>query len=259
MMDKYVNLQDIPSHLGITRGGVVFISSDIINLGIACMKNGEKFNANILIDAFLKEVGPNGTLIFPTYNWDFCHGTTFDYFMTKSKTGALSMAALKHPSFKRTKHPIYSFAVAGKYQDELCSMNNVSSFGADSPFAFLEQVNAQNVIIDVNYSNCFTFTHYLEQKIGVTYRYEKLFSGGYIDEHGIKSIREYSMYVRDLDLDVVNDMEAMGKDMENAGIAESVLINNLPFKIVNMGECFPLYKEDILNNKSRKLVRYLGQ
>ena len=242
-MSDYISYKEIPSHLGLRRGGVVFVSSDITNLGLNCMEHGEKFSTNALIDAFLDTIGPNGTLIFPTYNWGFCQGKTFDYHKTKCETGALGITALKRPDFKRTRHPIYSFAVAGKYQTELCGYDNISSFGNDSPFAFLERQNAQNVIIGVVYSHCFTLMHYFEQKYGISYRYEKNFTGNYIDENGVESKR----------------MEEMGKEMESKGVSKFLIINEVPIKIVEVGKCDPLFKDDILNNKSKKICKYVGQ
>ena len=198
-MSDYISYKEIPSHLGLRRGGVVFVSSDITNLGLNCMEHGEKFSTNALIDAFLDTIGPNGTLIFPTYNWGFCQGKTFDYHKTKC------------------------------------------------------------VIIGVVYSHCFTLMHYFEQKYGISYRYEKNFTGNYIDENGVESKRSYSMYVRDLDLDVQNDMEEMGKEMESKGVSKFLIINEVPIKIVEVGKCDPLFKDDILNNKSKKICKYVGQ
>ena len=258
-MSDYISYKEMPSHLGLRRGGVVFVSSDVTNLGLNCIEHGEKFSANAFIDAFLDTIGPEGTLIFPTYNWGFCQGKTFDYHKTKCETGALGITALKRLDFKRTRHPIYSFAVAGKHQTELCGYDNVSSFGNDSPFAFLERQNAQNVIIGVVYSHCFTLMHYFEQKYGISYRYEKIFTGNYIDENGVESKRSYSKYVRDLDLDVQNDMEEMGKEMESKGVSKPLIINDVPIKIVEVGKCDPLFKDDILNNKSKKICKYVGQ
>ena len=50
-------------------------------------------------------------ILFPTFNWDFCKGKSFNYNNTRSMTGSLSNVALKRPDFKRSKNPIYSFAV----------------------------------------------------------------------------------------------------------------------------------------------------
>lgn len=255
----YINFIDIPRKWGLNKGDVVFVSSDITQLGAVALENNDSIDINGFIDVILNEIGEEGTLVFPTYNWGFCKGKTFNYLKTKCETGALGMAALKRKDFVRTHHPIYSFAVAGKLQKEFYCLNNISSFGADSPFALFEKYHAQNVIIDVDYTHCFTFTHYLEQKVGVSYRYEKMFTAGYIDKNGQESIRGYSMYVRDLDLDVKNDLTDMGKDMENKGVSKVFIINNVPIKVVSMDKCWPLFREDIINNRSRKLCKYIGQ
>ena len=40
---------------------------------------------NKFINLIIKEIGINGTLIFPTYNWDFCRGKTFDIKNSRSR------------------------------------------------------------------------------------------------------------------------------------------------------------------------------
>ena len=258
-MDKYVSFRNIPHKWGLNEGDVVFISSDVTDLFATCLKNGEKFDFNVFIDEILKVVGETGTVIFPTYNWDFCHNVAFNYKKTRSKTGCLGDIALKRDDFKRTRHPIYSFAVAGKDQDLLCNMNNKTSFGADSPFAYFEKVRAKNVIIDVPYNSCYTFIHYVEQKVGTAYRYEKTFTSEYIDEDGNSTIKSYSMYVRDLDMKVVNDMTEMGVIFEENGISKKLVINGIDFWVVDMASTVPLIENDIRNNRSRKLCKYIGQ
>ena len=130
-MAAYISYQQIPSEIGIQRGDVVLLTSDITDLFMQCQEHGEHFDANILLDRFQEAIGEEGTLLIPTYNWGFCQGKTFDYRRTPSKTGAIGNAALRRKDFIRTKHPIYSFAVWGKDTGELVAMDNVESFGAD--------------------------------------------------------------------------------------------------------------------------------
>lgn len=258
-MENYISYKELPTRLGIKEGDILYIASDVTKLLAVGRENGEEFGFNDLIDVFIKAVGEKGTVMFPTFNWDFCHGKAFSYKKTRSQTGILGQVALKRHDFRRTKHPIYSFAVYGKDQDLLCSMDNVSSFGPDSPFAYLDKNKAHNIIIDVAYNHCFTFTHYIEQKVGVSYRYEKLFTADYIDEKGTKSVRSYSMYVRDLDMDVENDMTEMGKKLETKGISQKHIINGIEFKNVDFASCVPLFENDIMNNRSIMICRYKGQ
>lgn len=87
-------------------------------------------------------VGAEGTLLFHTFFWSFCHGGTFDYDKTLGETGILSNRALKRLDFIRTQHPIYSFAVWGKDARYLAALNNVDAFAHDSPFEYMYQKNA---------------------------------------------------------------------------------------------------------------------
>lgn len=258
-MDSYVSFKKIPSMWGLNKGDVVLISSDVTRLFTICHENNEEFDINVFIDEIKKVVGETGTILFPTYNWDYCHNVPFNYKKTRSQTGLMGQIAMKRSDFKRTKHPIYSFAVYGKDQEMLCKMNNITSFGPDSPFAYLEDVKACNIIIDVPYNHCFTFMHYIEQKTQVSYRYEKTFSVDYVDEKGKKEVRSYSMYVRNLDMDVVNDMTKMGELFEAKGISCKQFINDIEFKKVDLALCAPLIEDDIRFNRSKKICRYKGQ
>jgi aminoglycoside 3-N-acetyltransferase len=245
--------------LDINEGDILLVSSDILNLLIDLKYQENIIDPNYIIDNLQKIVGSEGTLLFPTYNWDFCRGFPFDYFKTPSMTGSLSSAALKRKDFKRTKHPIYSFAVWGQYQDLLYSMNNTDSFGIDSPFDFLYRQHGKNLIIDVDYQNCFTFAHYVEECVGVAYRYIKKFSAVYIDEQSKEEEKIFSMYVRNLEMETEHNSNPIGELLEDKGIAKRKQINNIPFIIVDLYHAFDVIKEDIINNSSRKLVVYKGQ
>jgi len=257
---EYINFLDIPSRWGLHKGDVVLLTSDIVRMGYVAMKNRERINLDAFLDRVLDEIGDEGTLMLPTYNWDFCHGIPFDYFKTPCKTGSLGTAALKRRDFKRTKHAIYSFAVAGKYQTLLCEMDNISSFGPDSPFSFLEMMKAKNVIIDVNLTHCFTYVHYIEERVGVNnYRYPKNFTAGYRDEVGAESIRTYSMLVRDLNDYYETEFGPLEEELKEKGIMQVMDINGIPYRIVDLFKSSFVIKNDILNNQSRKLCKHKWQ
>jgi aminoglycoside 3-N-acetyltransferase len=259
-MSEYISFRKIPSLLGLVKGDVVLLSSDIFGLMVTSKKNGEIFDGNVFIDEILSKIGESGTLLLPTFNWDFCHDIPFDYQKTPSATGSLSSIALKRNDFRRTQHPLYSFAVCGKYKDFLCSLSNVSSFGSDSPFAFLDLINAKNVTINVNLTNCFTFVHYIEQRAGVnTYRYLKSFKGQYIDQNGDISERIYSMLVRDIDGYFETDFSPLEKLLEDEAVMKIIKINGLLYRIVNLNAAAPVIMNDIINNRSRSLCKHKWQ
>lgn len=259
-MTAYISYQKIPSVIGIGQGDIVLLTSDITDLYLQCEAHGETFDANILLDRFQEAVGEEGTLLIPTYNWGFCQGKPFSYLKTPSKTGAIGNAALRRKDFLRTRHPIYSFAVWGKDTAELVAMENVESFGADSPFAYLERTNAKNVFIgSASMRNSFTYIHYIEQKSGASYRFSKTFHSHYVDQDGQESEKGYAMYVRNLDLDVVCTPDPFVDELYANGVVSSGLIGSVPYEVIRFSDITPFILNDILHNRSKKLCRYNGQ
>lgn len=258
-MSDYISYKKIPSVLKIEKGDVILLTSDITDLFLQCQENGEILDVNILLDNFQEAIGEEGTLLVPTYNWGFCQGKAFDYKKTPSKTGAIGNAALRRKDFTRTKHPIYSFAVWGKDAVKLAEMDNIESFGPDSPFAYLEQVDAKNVFIGASLRNSFTYIHYIEQKLKAPYRFSKVFRSHYIDQDKVDTVRDYSMYVRDLDLDVVCAPNPFVDILYANQVVQHGLINGVPYEVIRFSEVTPYIQNDILYNRSKNLCKYKGQ
>ena len=241
----------------VSPGDIVLIHSDVKK---TCWMLREEFPdckkaVNFLIDTFKKAITENGTLMIPTFNWDFCKGIEFDYNRTPAKTGLLPNIALKRSDFVRTKHPIYSFAVWGKLAPEMVACDNISSFGMDSPFGLLWENNGKIILWDVNYQSSFTFAHFVEQMLNVDYRYEKIFEAYYIDSNGGKELRKYSMFVRDLDKGVITHLEPMGRIMEDEGIVRVEDFFGIKVRVMNSQPVFDRISVEIKRNPT-VLIRY---
>lgn len=253
-----IKCSELVAAFQLNRGDIVMVSSDLTRLMWASKDSSDPITPDAVLDGIQKVIGPEGTLILPTYNWGFCEGKGFNYKTTKGKTGVLGAVALKRPDFKRTLHPIYSFAVWGKDQALLCQMQNKSSFGADSPFAYLHRNNAINIMIDVDYLHSLTYVHYVEEQTGlaVPYRYLKEFTGEYVDEHGNKDIRTYSMFVRNLDMNVEMTLNPLGSILESQKLTELIPLHDLIIRKIELGKIFNIIKNDILNNNSYCICTY---
>lgn len=259
-MSNYVPLHDYAKAMGVKKDDVVFISSDTKNLLFDALYNKASLDLNEFIDGLIEVIGSEGTLLFPTYNWGFCSGKPFNYLTTPCETGYLGKVALKRNDFKRTKHPIYSFAVWGRDQDMLLHLNNKDSFGLDSPFNYLKEKNAVNYVIDVPLEHSFTYVHYVEEHSGfVKHRYIKNFTSEYIDENGNSEKRTYSMFVRDLDKDVRTLIDPIEEDFINCGAGRRFTINSSSILRIELGKAYTVILDDIINNDSRKLCNYKGQ
>ncbi|MBQ7725365.1 MAG: AAC(3) family N-acetyltransferase [Lachnospiraceae bacterium] len=258
-MSSYVPVRKIPGYFGLNRGDSIWLSSDAKTLLYSALEHGESGDMNELIDGIIDVIGEEGTILIPTFNWDFCSGKTFDIRKSPCKTGVIGKVALKRDDFRRTQHPIYSFAVWGRDRDELCAMKNKSSFGADSPFTYCKDHNTQNVFIDVECQHSYTFVHYVEEQAGVSYRYLKDFTAGYIDYDGNESTRTYSMNVRDLDKDIFVTIYPFEEDFKKAGASRRYEVNGIPMKTVEIGKTYDIIYDDVVNNRSRKVCTYTGQ
>lgn len=259
-MSDYIRLKELASHLGINKGDRVYVTSDVKELLYGLMHHEDETDLSVLIDGIIDIIGEEGSLVFPTFNWSFCGGTPFDYYKTPCKTGSLGKIALKRDDFKRTKHPIYSFAVWGKDKEAMCALNNKSSFGSDSPFAFMVEHGYRNLFIDKDLEHSFVFVHYVEQSVGhIHYRYLKDFTAEYTDENGITDIRTYDMNVRDLDMDVTNVIYAFEDEFIEKGVMKRFYINDLEYKIIELKDAYPIIAEDVRHNRSRRVCSYIGQ
>ena len=261
-MSDYIRLRDLADHLRLNKGDRVYVTSDVKGLLYTIMHHDDETDLNILIDGIKDIIGPEGTLVFPTFNWSFCGGTPFDYHKTPAKTGSLCKVAMERDDFRRTKHPIYSFAVWGKDTDDLCALDNKSSFGNDSPFAYMVEHGYRNLFIDKELEHSYVFVHFAEQSVGnlcKNYRYLKDFTGEYTDENGVTSTRTYDMNVRALDRDVTNVIYAFEDEFIEKGIMKRFYLNDLEFKIIELKKAHPILQEDVRHNRSRRICTFIGQ
>ena len=159
-------------------------------------QEGYKFNPEDILDSLLDLVTPDGTLVLPTFNFDFNTIKKYDYYNTKSQMGIVTELARQRSDFTRTLNPVYSFAVYGKYKNYLCKLENKRGFGKNSPFDFFYKNNAKIITIGTPIKDGLTIVHYFEAKAKVEYRFHKYFKSNYIDIKGESSIRNYSIYVK---------------------------------------------------------------
>jgi len=199
MNDFENQIKNLLNNLEIKKKDFIFLVSDITKLMFYFKKKDISFDINCFLDTILEAIGIDGTLVLPTYNWDFCKGIDFNYKKTQSVTGVLGKVALKRDDFRRTTNPIYSFAVAGKEKNNLYNLKHLSCFGEDSPFSYFHKKNVKYLSIGVDYKFLgFTPVHYVEEKVGVSYRYFKNFKGKYVDQNGEQKDVIYKFYVKDL-------------------------------------------------------------
>ncbi|HCM92610.1 MAG TPA: hypothetical protein DIS78_08615, partial [Lachnospiraceae bacterium] len=73
-MKEYIMLKDLAGHLHLNKGDNVYVTSDVKQLLYDCIQHEDDTDLNILIDGIIDIIGPDATLVFPTFNWAFCKG-----------------------------------------------------------------------------------------------------------------------------------------------------------------------------------------
>ncbi len=245
----------------VQQGDTLYVVSDILQLSIYCREQKIRFDINRFIDSILEKVGEEGTVLIPTFNWGFCKGELFDMNKTISKTGALGNAALKRADFQRSKHPLYSFMIWGKAQEQLTEMDPVNAFGEGTIFEYLYEQNAKVLVIGIPALQGTTYIHHVEQVVGVPYRYNKEFRAPYADRDGQVTEKTYCMYVRDLDMDPrhINGFAPLEQKMREEGTIRTKQYCGVDFSVLQVRDLHEAVKEDILHNDSRNMYVYNGQ
>lgn len=257
-------LDNFIEKLKIEKGSVLLLTENSLTLLMAMKKTDEMSQYNIdelfdiLLDKLIKKLGDKGTLLIQTFDWGFCNKKIYDIRKSKSRTSFLGKIALKRGDFIRTKHPIYSFAVTGKYKNELANLDNKGSFDKNSPFYFLYEKKAKMIIIDISLQKSFTFAHFVEEMEQVHYRYNKSFTSKYIDELGIENLKTYDMYVRNLDNNVLPYLEPLENLFSKYDAMKKYMMNELVIREVDLYKAYHIIEDDIRNNDAKSLYKIGG-
>lgn len=253
------NFTDWLKGLGwIGAGDCVYVVSDMLELAKTLKAGGGQLDLDELIEGLQGILGSQGTLLFPTFNWDFCKGVGFDYYRTPARTGALPKAALRRTDFHRTAHPLYSFAVWGRRGEELLRNDSPDSFGPGTIFEALFQWQAKVLVIGMPALSGTTYIHHVEQTVGVPYRYHKEFTADYRDADGIRGQRTYRMYVRDLEMDPrhIDGFRPLEEKMRREGDILTAEYGTAPCHLVRISDLDRAVRQDILENDSANMYVY---
>ena len=251
-------LSEIFYKLKINYKSNIILTSNLLSLIKINNTKNLSLIGNQLLDELVEYFHNKGTVIIPSFNWDFCHGRKFEISRTSSQVGSLANLALKNNNFRRTHHAIYSFLVYGKLTNDLLNIKTKDAFSNKSIMSYLYNKKFKQIFLNLEIEDGFFLVHLAEQMVGVDYRYIKNFIGNYIDYEGHESEKTFSFYVRkneSLKWKIVNDGRSVSTAICNS--FENRLNNIGAFKIYEKGaikaKCVDVYKavnlmKDSLNN-----------
>jgi aminopeptidase-like protein/aminoglycoside N3'-acetyltransferase len=179
--------------VGIQKGDIVFCQLGVSKLGTPKEISEGKSKFDVIYEAITETIGPQGTLLTPTFSYSFCKGEVFDPQETPSDVGYFGEALRKMKGAKRSLDPIFSVAGIGPMVDELLDDLPNDCYGKDCVYDRLRQRNAKQCNIGIDLF-CTSLNHHTEQVSGgVPHRFLKLFSG-YIKKGG-KLVKENWIYM----------------------------------------------------------------
>lgn len=198
--------------LGIHKGQLLMVHTSLSALGFVCG------GAQVVIEALMEAVGPEGTLMMPTQSWknlDPSAGVhweepeswwdlirqnwpAYDKHITPTNTmGAVAEMFRSWPGTVRSDHPARSVAAWGKYAQYLTEDHDLSNiFGEGSPIGKLYELGGSVLLIGVGYDkntslhladvraayagkhNCFESSAIMENGQRIWKTYETLFVDG---------------------------------------------------------------------------------
>ena len=251
--ETYIPYKQIAEKLGIVKGDTILLTSDILALAIKARREEKEFISDPFINSFFEEVGAEGTLMIPSYNFDLEDGDSFDIVKTEPMTGSLAIAAMKDEGFKRTQHPLHSFLVKGNDTDRLIAMDNISSFGIDSPFAYLLEKDALMIFAGTRPGEAMTFTHFVEEREQVWYRKYKKLKINYTGSDGKSEPKAFKLYSKKFGWTMKLDRL---QDKLPSDILNTYLINGIPFYTIRCSDVYEFISRNIRENNASLIAAY---
>lgn len=161
--------------VGVRRGDVAFSHGNVGYFGVPAGGLSPDNVFQTVWQAFQDVLGPEGTLVVPTFTYSFCRGEVFDPDDTPSTCGLFTEKFRRLPGARRSEDPLFSVAAAGPLADELTRGAPEDCFGDDS---FWERfLKRDGLICNLNFDAGSTFLHYVERRLRVPYRFLKRFPG----------------------------------------------------------------------------------
>ncbi len=180
----YANVHSILDSLGVTKGDVVLLHSDmsiLTRLSSPRELQQQQDRRNYLLTEFhsalFDAVGPDGTICVLGSFTDYAR---FDkpFIVEESipdkDLGAYSRFFFHQPDTHRSLNPIVGVIAKGKHASWICERNCAFGYGPGSPWSKMAELDGKMIFWGVGLGSM-TFVHHVEQLCGVPHAYNKLY------------------------------------------------------------------------------------
>ena len=151
--------------LGVPRGGLMMVHSSLSSIGHV------EGGSETVVDALLEALGPDGTLVVPTFTDGIAMqpGFVFDRAHTPTQMGAIAEAARRRNRAVRSLHHWHSVAAIGPLAEAIAGTDVRSPWKADGPMPQVASRGGMFLLLGVPYLRL-TLVHLCEFELGVPYR-----------------------------------------------------------------------------------------
>ena len=233
-------------HLGISEGDTLLVHNSLISFGIPTDIKLIDVSSSIYTQ-LLSFIGEKGTVVVPTFNFDFCKGVAFDRQSTPSKgMGSFSEYIRMLPQSVRSKHPMQSVSANGPNSGFITANDTRSSFEPGSSFDRLLELDTKVLLLGAN-MHALSMIHWVEEKYDIPYREWKTFTGTCIDE-GEEKVKSYKRFVRPLVANPLLNLDAIEGYLLSESKIESSSVGGGMVKMFNLHDFVSIASKCIEKN-----------
>lgn len=212
--------------LGVQPGDVLMIHSSLRSLGHVVG------GATTVVDALLEVLGPTGTLVGPSFNFESAQDPNFvfDPLNTPSDMGAIADEIRRRAGDLRSRHLTHSVSAIGPQAESIVNASGATAWAADSPLGMVFEPNGSFLLLGVTYQS-FTACHVLEVAFRLHYRIIDTLRRRLRRTDGSFVPFESTVYLRDVGYPGY-DFNRLGQAMEDAGLTSVAPVGNAVARLI---------------------------
>lgn len=224
-METHVTILRMRKELSYLFDGIdsdaVVLHTDVLRIGLFQRSISPRQQ---LVDFFssILEFSEGCTLLFPTFNYDFCRTGVYNVKSDPCQVGTLNEYVRQLYPDLRSQTPIFNFCIYNNRYFSFASVNN--PFSNESTFGELVKHRSTIAFLGASFASN-TFTHHVEEIMNIGYRYIKPFHG--IINFNDKQEKIVLYYrVRPLIIECDYDWERLTDDLLTNGIMRKSPLGN---------------------------------
>jgi aminoglycoside 3-N-acetyltransferase len=191
-----------------------------------------------------------GNLAVPTFSYSYTKKEVYNPMETPSSLDGLSEYLRNCNIKKRTIDPNFSYLMFG---DNFSNKHlNVSDYSTFEDGFFIDEIYKKDGYLGAigGALEYLTEIHYLERKLNVSYRFDKVFKGYSVNSNGEAVNTNATHFCRDLNSDYASSLVRLKKDIRSEGLVQIWKLEeySLKIEVVRFQELFAFIKEKLLNN-----------